>query len=90
MVEPRHKVREVKTKTVVDRLKSSAIFILFVIVVIIVTTTSFIFWLSRLLSSGLQGMEIIQHVSFYMFVGLSAALALFFFWARMVQKRAHG
>jgi hypothetical protein len=90
MAQPKHKAREVKKKTVFDRLKESALFILLMIILMIVDIVAFIFWLSGLLSGQLQNKALVTDTSFLTFAGLAVFLALFFGVAWLVQRRAHG
>lgn len=87
---PKHKVRESKKKTFFDRLKGSALFILFIIVLLIADTVLFVAWLSTLLSQGTDLKAIFLNQTFYWFIGLTVGLTLFFVSAWLVQRRAHG
>lgn len=90
MAQPKHKAREVKKKTVFDRLKGSALFILFMILLAIVDVVAFVQWLSGLLSGSLEGMELVTDLSFLVFAGLALFFIAFFAVAILVQRRAHG
>lgn len=86
----KHKLREAKNKTIVDRLKESALFILLIIVLMIADVVIFVNWLSTLLSSGKDFVALVTTPLFYTFVGLTGFLAVFFTSAWLIQRAAHG
>lgn len=90
MAKPKHKAKEKKPKTVFDRLKDSALFVLFIIALFIVDIVAFIYWLSGVLSSRLSWPGMLKDSSFYIFGGLAVLLAVFFGIATLVQRRVHG
>lgn len=91
--EPKHKVREKTNKTIIDKLKESALFILLLIAIIITWVVSLIFWISSFLGQSDPDQSTLDAVltpSFYVFVGLGIFLAAFFGTATIIQRRAHG
>ncbi len=91
MADPRHKLKEVKKRTVFDKLKGSWLFVLLMVFIMFVDVVAFIFWLSGILNGTLATFRaMITHEGFYVWVGLTAILAVFFAFAWVVQRRVHG
>jgi hypothetical protein len=90
MVEPRHKLKEVKTKTIIDRLKGSALFILLFVLVLLVDILLFIAWISILLSGTESGDALWKGGISRTFYGLTAAILLYWGLATLIQRAAHG
>jgi hypothetical protein len=90
MAKPKHKPREKKNKTIIDKLKGSALFLLFIIVLVIIDVVSFIIWLSGLLSGNIEGMDLVTSAEFIVFASLAVLLGAFFLAASIIQRRAHG
>lgn len=86
MAEPKHKLREVKKKTFIDRLVGSALFILFMIIVFIVDVVTFLVWLSQVLSSKIQGSEIFTAFSFILFVTIAVFITGFILIAWLLKR----
>lgn len=90
MVAPRHKVREVKKKTIFDKLKQSAIFILLMVALAASGMVALIFWISKVLQGSLQGWDMVKDIGFFIWVGLTVFFVVFFTFAWFVQRRVHG
>ena len=83
-------IKELKKKTIIDKLKGSALFILFMIVIAITGVILFVVWLSALLRGDITGNEIFMSQPFYGFVGISLFMVVFFTLSWALQRAAHG
>lgn len=83
-------IKELRKKTVIDKLKNSAIFILLMIILAIAGVILFVVWLSGLLRGDLQNEEIFTDQTFYWFVGIAAFFIVFFTLSWLIQRAAHG
>lgn len=87
MPEPKHKVKASKKKTIIDKLKGSAFFILFMILVFSIDIILIVAWLSGVLNGS--NTKIVDR-TFWIWVGISGGLVVFFLLAWFIQRRAHG
>ena len=92
-IKPKHKPREVRKRTFLDKLKDSALFVLFMVLVCFVILIDLVFWISKVLNASdpkFQGLNMFQNMLFYIWVGGGAALTLFFLLGGWYQRRVHG